>query len=116
MTTETERFFDGLVEQHQPLLARTNGCLRFDVVDGDAVECWHVTIAKGNVVVSREQDDADAVVRLHKPLLEDITCGRANAMAAVIRGEVGVDGSPELLVVFQRMFPGPASSQSEAAS
>jgi hypothetical protein len=31
-------------------------------------------------------------------------------MAAILRGEIGVEGDPELLVLFQRVFAGPAES------
>jgi hypothetical protein len=31
-------------------------------------------------------------------------------MAAVLRGEINIEGDPELLVLFQRVFAGPADS------
>ena len=36
------------------------------------------------------------------------------AMAAVLRGAVQVDGKPELLMLFQRIFPGPPANGTAA--
>jgi putative sterol carrier protein len=43
-------------------------------------------------------------------LFEQIVTGEENAMAAVLRGEIGIEGKPQLLVFFQRLFPGPKNS------
>ncbi|MGO9873482.1 MAG: SCP2 sterol-binding domain-containing protein [Acidimicrobiia bacterium] len=101
----TQGFFDELGAQHQPLLAKTTGTLRFDVTESDNLECWHITITNGDVVVSREVADADTIIRLEKSLFDEIVCGRANAMAAGLRGELALEGSPELVMRFQRLFP-----------
>jgi putative sterol carrier protein len=108
----TSEFFDELDAQPHPLLARTTGTIRFDVTHGDRTEYWHLTISKGDITVSHEPDDADSIVRVERMLFDDIVCGRANAMSAVLRGEVGVEGDPELLTRFQRMFPGPPKRES----
>jgi len=106
-----DRFFEGLTREHQPLLAGTTGTLRFDVMHGNDAECWHLTIAKGAVAVSRKSAKADSIIRLDRALFDDITCGRANAMTAVLRGEALIEGNPELLTRFQRLFPGPESAR-----
>jgi SCP-2 sterol transfer family len=107
----TSEFFDELDTQPHPLLARTTGTIRFDVTHGDSTQYWHLTIAKGDIAVSREPDDADSIVRIEQGLFDDIVAGRANAMSAVLRGEVGIDGDPELLMRFQRTFPGPPETR-----
>jgi putative sterol carrier protein len=107
-----QTFFDDLASQRQPLLAGLNGTLRFDATHGDTSECWHLTIHDGGVVVSNKRAAADAVARLDQKLLDDIATGRANAMAAALRGEISVEGSPRLLNVFQRLFPGPPATGS----
>jgi putative sterol carrier protein len=89
------------------LLTGVHGSLRFDVVRGEATSSWHVRIDDGHVTVDRAAADADAVARLNEPLFDDIVTGRANAMAAALRGEIALDGSPQLLTIFQRLFPGP---------
>ncbi len=102
-----DEFFARLETEPQPLLDNAKGTLRFDVVKGDAATSWYVRIDHGDVSVSREANDADAVVRVHAPLFDDIVAGRANAVAAALRGEMSLDGSPRLLTLFQRLFPGP---------
>jgi hypothetical protein len=100
-------FFDRLAAEPQPLLAGVRGTLRFDILRGDTTASWHVRIDRGDVTVSREHADADAVARVQEPLFEEIVAGRSNAMAAALRGEMAFEGSPQLLTIFQRLFPGP---------
>jgi hypothetical protein len=40
-------------------------------------------------------------------LFDGVVTGQTNAMAALLRGEVTFDGDPELMLLFQRIFPGP---------
>jgi hypothetical protein len=100
-------FFDRLATERQPLLGGVQGTMRFDVLRGDTTTSWYVRIDDGAVAVSHETSAADAVVRVHEPLFEEIATGRANALAAAIRGEMAFEGSPQLLTIFQRVFPGP---------
>jgi putative sterol carrier protein len=65
---------------------------------------------KGEVSVSRAKGDADCVITTDRPLFDAIVRGEKNAMAAVLRGEINIEGDPELLVLFQRVFAGPADS------
>ena len=39
--------------------------------------------------------------------MDDLVSGRANAMASTLRGELVIDGDPDVLVRFQRLFPAP---------
>jgi len=114
--TVIEEFFARLETEPPPMFGTLNGMLRFDVTNGDdRIESWHVTIERGTVIVSRDPSVADAIVRVHRPLFTDIVAGRANAMAAVLRGDVGVEGNPHLLNVFQRAFPGPPVAEVSAS-
>jgi hypothetical protein len=103
-------FFARLESERQPLLGGVSGTLRFDVVTDDATSCWHITIDHGTVMVHNEPAAADAVARLDASCFEDVVCGRMNAVAAALRGEVAVDGNPRLLNIFQRLFPGPGEA------
>jgi hypothetical protein len=47
---------------------------------------------------------------MERPLFNKLARGDTNAMAAVLRGEIGIKGDPELLVLFQQMFPGPSQA------
>ena len=65
-----------------------------------------MSIEKGDVTVSQEDTRADAVVRLDRSLFDGIVTGRANAMAAALRGVVAPEGDLGLVISFQRLFPG----------
>jgi putative sterol carrier protein len=109
MTDATTQFFSQLAQRgSEPLLKNVTGTLRFDLAGGKRAEHWHVTIDKGAVAVSRENADADTVLRVDKALFDKFARGEANAMAAVLRGEVKGEGDLELPVRFQRLFPGPS--------
>ena len=110
-------FFDALAERgREPLLQNVSGTLRFDLVDGERVEHWYLTIENGDIAVSRSNAEADAVVRTIRVLFDGMSAGRVNAMAAVLRGALVPRGNLALVVSFQRLFPGPAASHAKAGS
>jgi putative sterol carrier protein len=111
MSDPTGEFFDELGRrEHEPMLRKATGTLRFDLVDGPNTAHWLVAVKKGDVSVSRSNNKADCILTTDRPLFDAIVRGEKNAMAAVLRGEIGVEGDPELLVLFQRVFAGPAES------
>jgi putative sterol carrier protein len=121
MPEPTAKFFAELEHAgHQPLLAKSSGSLRFEITDGSAVERWRVDVHRGDVTVSHKAGAADCVLRAPKPLFLKIASGRENAMAAVLRGALVVEGDLELLMAFARILPGPppkrAANRSSAAS
>jgi ubiquinone biosynthesis protein UbiJ len=109
VTDPTAAFFEGL-RQHdrQPALARRSGIVRIDVDDDGRQERWFVAIDDGTVKVSKRNQSADSIVRVEKQLLDRIVTGNANAVTAMLRGEVSLQGDWNLLIVFQRLFPSPA--------
>lgn len=113
MTDATTEFFEQLgARGHEPMLEKAKGTLRFDLTDGKRKARWLVAIEKGDVAVSHENAKADCVVRADKTLFDGIASGRENAMAAVLRGEIGIEGEREFLVWFQRLFPSPPRRRS----
>jgi ubiquinone biosynthesis protein UbiJ len=108
MSDPTGDFFADLGRRgHEPMLQRTSGTLRFDLAGPSEVEHWHVRIHKGDLTVARSEEAADAVVRLEKELFDRLASGTANAMAAALRGVLEPEGDLQLVVQFQRLFPGP---------
>ena len=104
----TAEFFESLAARgHEPLLSRANGTLRFELKAGARSQRWLVSVKKGDVTVSRTGGDADMVVRADKALFDRFASGAANPVAAALRGEFGAEGDWKLLVLFQRLFPGP---------
>jgi putative sterol carrier protein len=111
MSDPTEEFFAELDSRgNEPMLRKATGTLRFDLVDGTKESHWSVAVKKGDVSVSQANAEADCVVTTDRPLFNAIVRGERNAMAAILRGEIRIEGDPELLVLFQRVFAGPAES------
>ena len=117
MATATAEFFDGLAARGlEPAFARTAGSLRFDLTRGDTTEHWRVDFRRGAVTVARTADAADCVIRTDAKVFDDLARGRANAMAALLRGQLVADGDPELLILFQRLFPAPTERKMTASA
>jgi hypothetical protein len=109
----TAEFFDRLAARgHEPMLALGTGSIRFDLVAGKRTERWLLTIDRGDVSVSRRNARAMCVVRTEKKLFDGIVRGEVNALAALLRGALTTEGDPELLMRFQRIFPGPDDARS----
>jgi predicted lipid carrier protein YhbT len=106
------QFFDELsLRGHEPLLAKARGTVRFDVVDGRRTRHWLVRLDRGRVSVSREAAPADCIVRTDKALFAEMATGAAHPVAAYLRGALTFEGDPELLVMIQRVLPGPTKAR-----
>jgi putative sterol carrier protein len=117
MTDTTVEFFDALVERgHEPKLEKATGTVRFDLRDGKKIDRWLVSIVKGDLAVSRRNVGADFVVSTDKAVFDDIASGKTNAMAALLRGAISVEGDTQLMVLIQQLFPGPPRSRKRRAS
>ena len=75
-----------------------------------------MTVEKGNIAVTAGSGDAGCVVRADKAVFDKIATGRLNAVAAVLRGDLEVEGDWRLLVRMQRLFPGPRASRRRKAT
>jgi putative sterol carrier protein len=110
MTDTTTRFFEGLkVRGHEPRLKKVKASLRFDLTNGEQANRWHVVIDKGDIAVSHKNAKADCVVRAETTVFDGIANGEVNAVAAVLRGAIVVEGDPELLVLIRRLSPAPGT-------
>jgi putative sterol carrier protein len=110
MASPTEEFFDELSRRgHEPLLEKATGTARFETVQGLCTEHWYVSVIKGDVTVSRENLEADGVVRTSRELFDRVAAGEANLLAALLRGEAHAEGDLALLILFERLYPGPQS-------
>ena len=113
-TDPTAVFFDELgSRRHEPLLRKVSGSARFDLVTGHRTERWLLSIDKGDIRVSRESVPADSVLRVEKASFDRVVVGELNLMAAVLRGEVVVEGDPRLVVRLQRLFPRPDTGRAQ---
>jgi hypothetical protein len=108
MADATAEFFEQLGRRgHEPMLENASGTVRFDLKDGQKTDRWLVSISKGDLAVSRRNLRADAVVSADKALFDGVAGGKTNVLAALLRGAMAVEGDIQLLVLFQRLFPGP---------
>jgi putative sterol carrier protein len=95
-----------------PMLARTTGTIRCDLANGGDIEHIYITIDKGAITVSRAKRDADAIIRADHDLFDGVASGQVNVMAALLRGVIDVEGDLNLLMRFQKLFPGPQRAAS----
>lgn len=102
-------FFGDLANRgYEPLLGSVSGTIRFDVLAGRRIDHWYLTVREGDVAVSHDEADADSVFRVDKALFDQMVTGRANVIAAILRGAVDVEGHDlGLVMAFQRLVPGP---------
>ncbi len=120
MASHTDAFFQELgARGHEPALRSRTATIRFEIADGADVDCHSVAIDKGNIAVTSPGDpaDADCTLRAGHQLFERIASGEANAMAAMLRGELIADGDPELLIATRKLLPtSPAPSIPSAST
>ena len=116
MTEPTRSFFTQLSEQHQTLPKSMTGSVRFDIADGERTEHWYLQIHRGDVAVSHKGDEADCVLSADIATFDAILAGRMNAMAAVLRGALKLEGKVILLAALQRLFPGSSEEPDEPAA
>ena len=103
---EVGMFFDQLNQRgNEYLPAKVNGSVRFDLSRGDQCDHWLVAVKQGNVFVSRDAADADAVVRADADTFRSIVTGETNMLAALLRNELSVEGNLPLVLAFRRAIP-----------
>ncbi len=98
---------DALAERsHERPATASSGVVRFDVDAGGRSDSWYLTIAKGVVTVARKGGEPDCIVTGDVATFDAVLSGKANAMAALLRGALDVQGKFVLLTALQRLFPG----------
>ena len=108
MTDAADQLFERLgAARDMPVLKRANGTMLFELKDGKRSERWRIIVDRGAIAVARGGGAADCVLRTDRKLFARMASGQVNAFAAVLRGAVTIEGDPRLLVLFQRLLPGP---------
>jgi hypothetical protein len=117
MADPTVGLFDQLGRRgHEPLLEHVEGTVRFDLVDGAGVDHWSVAICRGDLTVTRDDRDADCVVRCGRAGFDRVATGEDNAIAMLLRAELVAEGNVLLLVVLERLLPGPPGASDPLAT
>lgn len=112
----TRDFFDRLSHKETaPLLRQISGTVRFDLADDERVDYWFVSLDKGSAQVSREQRDAACVLRTDRVIFEAMAKGEINPMSGMLRGQILVLGDLRLLILIERMMPGPPGAHDPRA-
>jgi putative sterol carrier protein len=114
MADRTAEFFDRLAGRHEPLLGNAKGTVRIELESGGKTERWLLALDNGDVTVSHRNTAADCTLRTDKASFDKIATGKMNAMAAVLRGGVTVEGDQRLALLLQRAFPGPPGQRGPA--
>jgi putative sterol carrier protein len=108
MASRIDEFFAELARRgHEPVLAKANGTVHFEAVHGPETDHWTVSISNGDVTVSRDCFEADCLVRADRDSFDRFASGQTNLLAALLRGELMVEGDISLAMLFQRLLPGP---------
>jgi putative sterol carrier protein len=97
-----ERLLEELDGREVASLARARGTIRFDLAGDGRTKHVRVELDRGRISVSSGAAAADCVVRMDAKLFGEVAAGKANPLAAVLRGVLEYEGDPELLVLFRR--------------
>jgi ubiquinone biosynthesis protein UbiJ len=68
------------------------------------------------VDVTRDASAADCVVQAKAEVMDGLASGRSNALTALLRGELSLEGDRRLLVKVQRLFPVPIGRRATDSS
>jgi putative sterol carrier protein len=111
MSDPTASFFDELGRRgHERLLKEAVGTIRFDLQRDHQVDRWLLMIRQGDLSVSREEREADCVIRTSRALFDRLVAGQTHIYSAWVRNELKVEGDVRLARLFQRVMPGPPSA------
>jgi hypothetical protein len=111
LSSPTAEFFAGVSRRgHEPLLERMDGKLRFDLSAGGRTQRWTLHVRRGNLAVTREEEDADCIITCSLRTFDRIARGETKPLAAWLRNQIAVEGRLYPLVMLERLLPGPPGS------
>jgi predicted lipid carrier protein YhbT len=83
--------------------------VHFVITDDGRPTHWLVEIDHGDLRVSRQPGPAPTEICADRALFDAIASGKVNAIAAMLRGALRVDGDRDAWLLVQRLLPGPCS-------
>jgi SCP-2 sterol transfer family protein len=92
-------------QEHEPLLEKVRGWVRFELMEADRIDRWLVAVDEGAIAVSHSDGPAECTARLDRALFERLCRGEGNSIAAVLRGAMVCTGDVGLLFAIARIFP-----------
>ena len=112
MSDPTAEFFGTLGDrQHERLLEKAVGTIRFDLADDHETEHWFLEITHGDLSVSRDTREADLIVRADHSVFNKLVTGETSWIAAWLRYQLVFEGSSRLARFFELMLPGPPGAR-----
>lgn len=113
MADLVEEFFAGLAAHPGRLMSeKFTGTLRFDLTrQGRVVEHWYVAIDRGEISVSHDTREADAIMITERETYQRIITGEIGIVAAIFSNQVGVMGDVALMVAFKRFYLPPPGTR-----
>src|SRR5687767_6767700 len=82
---------------YEPLVDKARGVVKLELATGSDTDRWFVSMDRGDLAVARDERAADCTLRMDRAVFDGLTRGEVNAMAAVLRGEITIDGDRALL-------------------
>jgi putative sterol carrier protein len=108
MSDATEEFFDELVRRGPERLSKkTAGSVRFDLEHEHGIDHWLVMIRNGAVSVSKENREADTVIRADRALFDRMSSGEVKPLPAWLRNDITSEGKFRFIVLLERLFAPP---------
>lgn len=105
-------FLEGLSRTgHLTMFEQLDGTLRLDLREGSEIDSWMVVVRHGDVEVSHGKQDSDCVITTDRVFFDRIVDGEANALSALLRGMIRIEGSLRLALSLGRALPGPPQSR-----
>jgi putative sterol carrier protein len=112
MSDARREFFDELVRRgHERLLRNTSGTIRFDLDDDHGIDHWLVVIRNGTVSVSKENREADTVIRSDSAFFDRMARGEAKPLSAWLRNDITSEGKFRFIVLLERLFAPPPGAR-----
>jgi putative sterol carrier protein len=110
MPDPTTEFFQDLRGRgHDPQVRNVDATVRFDLDEGGSTESWLLEMHQGDLEVSTVDSGraADCVLSTRRAVFNGIASGATNPMVAMLRGELTLEGEPEVFLLCQRLMPEP---------
>lgn len=104
----TEEFFKQLQGPQSMLSDRVDATMRIDVdVGGAHTQHWYLEMKRGEVRTTRDNRDADCVLRGTREVFDRITSGESGLVAALVRNDLVISGEVRLFTVLRKLVPSP---------
>ncbi len=117
VTDPTAVFFDRLSKSGpKELSPKIRATIRFDLSTDTDIQHWFTEFENGTVRVSREEREADCVIKSDKKLFDHLAEGKGNVFSAWFRNQIGLAGNRSLMTVLRHLLPGPSGARDPGAT